>query len=156
MAKVLRPLSTTLRFPSKLYRKQRPRSAGFGRAIALADFAKRFIVNHTPKTFSRRSTTTMLASSILRWMPQLPFRYYMFGFRDFVLSGDFEEFSRPDAASCFVRLVLNKLETKPQDIAGGKICSQIDPYGFIIPDGAVKGAVVGMATGIGAGLVVAG
>ena len=56
------------------------------------------------------------AACDLRWMPQRPFRYYMLGFRDFVLGGEFEEFSRSDAASCFLRLVLEKLETKPQDI----------------------------------------
>lgn len=56
------------------------------------------------------------AAGDLRWMPQRPFRYYMLGFRDFVLGGDFEELSRSDAVSCFLRLILQKLETEPQDI----------------------------------------
>jgi hypothetical protein len=49
----------------------------------------------------------------LRFMPEVPFRYYVLGFRDFVMSGDFEPLDAPDAASCFLRLALQKLETQP-------------------------------------------
>jgi hypothetical protein len=49
----------------------------------------------------------------LRSMPQVPFRYYMLGFRDFVMS---EEAEDSDAASCFLRLVLEKLEEQPDYI----------------------------------------
>jgi hypothetical protein len=48
----------------------------------------------------------------LRFMPEIPFRYYMIGFRDFVMAGDFD-FEGADAASCFLRLVLEKLEQEP-------------------------------------------
>jgi|SRR5579871_3795992 len=52
----------------------------------------------------------------LRFMPEIPFRYYMIGFRDFVRAGDFE-YEGADAASCFLRLVLKKLEQEPECIA---------------------------------------
>jgi hypothetical protein len=38
----------------------------------------------------------------LRWMPEIPFRYYMFGFRDFVTVGNFAYAEDSDAASCFL------------------------------------------------------
>jgi hypothetical protein len=53
----------------------------------------------------------------LRFMPEIPFRYYMIGFRDFVMSGDLEHPEAADAASCFLRLVLQKLEQEPACIA---------------------------------------
>jgi len=49
----------------------------------------------------------------LRWMPVMPFRYYMLGFRDFVLTGGFDPTWASDAASCFLDLVLEKLEKQP-------------------------------------------
>ena len=52
----------------------------------------------------------------LRWMPEVPFRYYMLGFRDFMMLGEFEQLSAADAASCFLRLVVEKLEEQPGHI----------------------------------------
>ena len=49
----------------------------------------------------------------LRWMPEVPFRYYALGFRDFVMAQDFEHLDTPDAASCFLGLVLDELEKQP-------------------------------------------
>ena len=49
----------------------------------------------------------------LQWMPVAPFRYYMLGFRDFVMAGEFDATWAPDAASCFIGLVLRKLEKQP-------------------------------------------
>jgi hypothetical protein len=49
----------------------------------------------------------------LRWMPEVPFRYYVLGFRDFVMAGQFEHLEGSDAASCFLSLVLEKLEKQP-------------------------------------------
>src|SRR5437016_2989989 len=46
------------------------------------------------------------ASEDLSWMPEVPFRYYMLGFRDFVMGREFAELERSDAPSCFLRLVL--------------------------------------------------
>jgi hypothetical protein len=53
----------------------------------------------------------------LRFMPEIPFRYYMIGFRDFLMAGDFEHLEAADAASCFLRLILQKLEENPKCIA---------------------------------------
>ena len=41
----------------------------------------------------------------LIWVRDVPFRYYMLGFRDFVMSGQFD-FWASDAASCFLGIVL--------------------------------------------------
>jgi hypothetical protein len=38
----------------------------------------------------------------LRCMPPIPFRYYMLGFRDFVMAWKFEETWASDAANCFL------------------------------------------------------
>jgi hypothetical protein len=55
-------------------------------------------------------------TSELRFMPEVPFRYYMLGFRDFVMAGDFEDLWASDAASCFLGLVAEKLEKDPRHI----------------------------------------
>jgi len=57
------------------------------------------------------------AASDLRFMPEVPFRYYMLGYRDFVMSGKFGQFFDSDAASCFLNLVAQKLEEQPRYIA---------------------------------------
>ena len=49
-------------------------------------------------------------------MPEIPFRYYMLGFRDCVMSGGFEPCRDADGASCFLHLVVEKLETQPRHI----------------------------------------
>ena len=41
----------------------------------------------------------------LRWMPKVPFQYYILGFRDHVMAGKFDMFDSSDAASCFLDLV---------------------------------------------------
>ena len=57
----------------------------------------------------------------LRFMPPIPFRYYMIAFRDFVLSSRLFEMNNewdvPDAASCFLNLIADKLEGAPEAIA---------------------------------------
>jgi hypothetical protein len=52
----------------------------------------------------------------LRWMPKIPFQYYMIGFRDAIQAGKFEPLWASDAASCFIGLVLEKLEKHPDHI----------------------------------------
>jgi hypothetical protein len=49
----------------------------------------------------------------LRWMPEVPFRYYMLGFRDFVAAGKFDDLWDSDVASCFLSLVEEKLTKQP-------------------------------------------
>jgi hypothetical protein len=55
-------------------------------------------------------------SADLRWMPAIPFRYYMIGFRDYIAAGKFAESFASDAASCFLNLVSVLLETDPAKI----------------------------------------
>lgn len=52
----------------------------------------------------------------LRWMPEVPFRFYMLGFRDFVMGKNFGFLNASDSASCFLDLVLEKLDKNPQQI----------------------------------------
>jgi hypothetical protein len=51
------------------------------------------------------------AASDIRFMPPIPFRYYLLGYQEYVLSRTPEP--DPDAASCFLRLVLDKLKAEP-------------------------------------------
>lgn len=57
-----------------------------------------------------------MTTSDLRWMPRIPFQYYMIGFKNFVASRNFEPSYASDPASCFIRLVLEKLENHPDHI----------------------------------------
>ncbi len=81
--------------------------------------------NYAHKIFAGRTNQEMLprfrnnvieATDELRWMPEVPFRYYILGFRDFVMAGEFNHLEASDAASCFIRLVLEKLEKQPSYI----------------------------------------
>ena len=49
-------------------------------------------------------------------MPEVPFQYYVLGSRDFVMAGKFGELEAPNAANCFLDLVVEKLEKQPQFI----------------------------------------
>ena len=49
-------------------------------------------------------------------MPEVPFRYYMLGFRDFVMARNFDTFWGSDAASCFLQLIEEKLKGQPRYI----------------------------------------
>jgi hypothetical protein len=77
------------------------------------------------KLFAGRSNQEMLPhfrsnviqrTDELRWMPEVPFRYYMLGFRDFVMAGEFNQLEASDAANCFLSLVQEKLEKQPAHI----------------------------------------
>jgi hypothetical protein len=54
------------------------------------------------------------ASSDLQFMPEIPFRYYVLGFRDSIITGALNQSDAPDAASCFLNLFLNRLEEQPR------------------------------------------
>ena len=63
--------------------------------------------------------TVIERTNELRFMPKLPFRYYMLGFKDYVLSisiPDERNLDAADAASCFIRLVEEKLNKHSDDI----------------------------------------
>ena len=70
--------------------------------------------NQEMQPFFRRNPIEM--TSELRWMPEVPFRYYMLGFRDFVMAKQFDFLDSADAASCFLGLVLEKLEKQSRHI----------------------------------------
>ncbi len=61
----------------------------------------------------------------LRWMPEVPFQYYVLGFRDFVMAGEFDALEASDAANCFLGLALEKLEKQPRFIV--PVMSQLLP-----------------------------
>jgi hypothetical protein len=48
----------------------------------------------------------------VRFMPAIPFRYYMLAFRDYVLADAVRQDDASDAASCFLNLVEQKLESE--------------------------------------------
>ncbi len=56
------------------------------------------------------------AAEDVRFMPEIPFRYYMLGLRDCVMSGEFEPCHDSGAASCFLHLVAEKLIAQPRYI----------------------------------------
>jgi hypothetical protein len=70
--------------------------------------------NAEMQPFFRRNPVEM--TDELRWMPEVPFRFYMLGFRDFVMARNFGFLNASDAASCFLGLVLEKLEKYPNHI----------------------------------------
>jgi hypothetical protein len=81
--------------------------------------------DYAHKLFAGRTNQEMLPhfhsnvierTSELRWMPEVPFRYYVLGFRDYVMAGQFEECEAASAASCFLGLVLEMLEKQPGHI----------------------------------------
>ena len=79
--------------------------------------AHRLFAGHTNEEMQPHFRANVIErTDELRFMPEVPFRYYMIGFRDFVMAGDFE-FEGADAASCFLRLILQKLEQDPGCIA---------------------------------------
>lgn len=52
----------------------------------------------------------------LKFMPKIPFCYYMIGFNDFVINGLFDKGDAPDVANCFITLVEDKLKNNPDHI----------------------------------------
>ena len=56
------------------------------------------------------------AFSDLQFMPEIPFRYYVLGYRDCVTSGHVGLHNSSDAASCLLHLVAIKLEREPRHI----------------------------------------
>ena len=49
----------------------------------------------------------------IRWMPKIPFQYYIFGLRDYVMERNFGFYDSSDAASCFLGLISEKLKKQP-------------------------------------------
>jgi len=53
-------------------------------------------------------------ASELSFMPIKPFQYYIFGYKQFIDTGSFEQYESSDAVSCFIRLIENMLTKKPE------------------------------------------
>jgi hypothetical protein len=53
----------------------------------------------------------------IRFMRPVPFRYYLTAFARWVAGSEALRYGAPDAASCFLRLVLEKLEESPSPVA---------------------------------------
>ena len=77
---------------------------------AYSVFARR--TNDEMQPFFRRNALAL--TDDLRWMPDVPFRYYILGFRDPVMARQFDLRGEASAASCFLELVLEKLEKQPR------------------------------------------
>lgn len=57
------------------------------------------------------------SASDLYFMPEIPFRYYMLGYKAYVAARSFKDsHDASDAASCFLSVVLNRLEEQPRYI----------------------------------------
>jgi len=78
------------------------------------DYAHKLFAGRTNQEMLPRFRRNVIETTHdLRWMPEAPFRYYMLGFRDFVMAGEFEFLGASDAATCFLDLVQEKLEKEP-------------------------------------------
>ena len=53
----------------------------------------------------------------LRWMPLVPFQFYLLAYRDYILAGNFDIFDKADAVSCFIGLVKEVLINKSEFIS---------------------------------------
>lgn len=58
----------------------------------------------------------LMRAEDLYWMPEKPFQYYILGFRDYVINGNFGFYESSDAASSFLQLILRKLKQQPDHI----------------------------------------
>jgi hypothetical protein len=68
-------------------------------------------------------------SDELRWMPEVPFRCYMLGFRDFVMAGKFAHLEGSDAASCFLGLIEENSKAIPPKFCPSCL-SYFQPFGM--------------------------
>lgn len=81
--------------------------------------------NHSHQMFAGKTNeevqihfrnNVVATTDVLRWMPRVPFQYYMIGFRDYIRPGNFNPSWVSDSASCFLGLILEKLERHPDHI----------------------------------------
>jgi hypothetical protein len=75
------------------------------------EWAHRVFAGHTNAEMQAKFRANVIERvDELRFMPAVPFRYYMIGFRDFIKSLEFGDLDAADATSCFLNLVVQKLE----------------------------------------------
>jgi hypothetical protein len=105
---------------AKLRRQRVPTESDWGNYHDDLDqeYSHRVFAGRTNEEMQSRFRNNVIETTDeLRWMPKIPFEYYMIGFRDFIDLGDFgHPIDASDAASCFIRLVLEKLEGQPSHI----------------------------------------
>ncbi|MBF0368791.1 MAG: hypothetical protein HQL52_04960 [Magnetococcales bacterium] len=58
----------------------------------------------------------LMCAEDLRWMPRVPFQYYVLGFRDYLLSEGINRDEMAEGADSFLNLVLDKLTHNPDFI----------------------------------------
>ena len=86
-----------------------------------ADFDSReafqnfFGKSNSQMTKEYRDNISMRATD-LRFMPAIPFRYYIIGFKDFLSYENLDDFSKGEAASSLFRIVEFKAEHQQADI----------------------------------------
>ncbi|QDQ27868.1 hypothetical protein FNU76_16785 [Chitinimonas arctica] len=59
------------------------------------------------------SQNVMSRAQDIRFMPGIPFSYYIFGFCDFVLSKNYEGENTWDVADCFISVIKERAEKNP-------------------------------------------
>jgi len=89
------------------------------------DIAGDFDLSDAYRTFFGRSNREMqscFAKNVMsraqdiRFMPKVPFMYYMQGFSEFVLSESYGDQAPSDVANCFLSVVQNRTEVDPSAI----------------------------------------
>ncbi len=49
-------------------------------------------------------------------MPIIPFCYYIFGLKEYIDAGDFDQFTKSESADCFLELIKERLAQSPEFI----------------------------------------
>ena len=96
-----------------------PKEADWGNYQADLDqnYAHELFAGHTNEEMQPHFQRNVIERTDgLRWMPEVPFRYYKRGFRDFVNARRIAPGWAPDTASCFLGLVEEKLQKQPDYI----------------------------------------
>jgi hypothetical protein len=76
-----------------------------------------FFGKNLDQAMSRFEQCVIEATDELRFMPSVPFRYYLLAFKNYVTSKQVLKSSMAsDAASCFLNLIKKKLQEDPESI----------------------------------------
>ncbi|MCO7225746.1 hypothetical protein [Pleionea sp. CnH1-48] len=68
------------------------------------------------ESYVRFRANVIEAVSELRAMPEIPFRYYMLSFNQFIEEKEYDELDAADTAHCYLRAIELKLENEPNVI----------------------------------------
>lgn len=96
-----------------------PEECDWGNWVADLDqkYAHDLYLGRSNEEMKERYTTAPIeVASELQFMPVVPFQYYMVGFADAVVSGEYDEMTVSEAPSCFLRLIIYKLKNNKSDI----------------------------------------